>query len=58
MMIEVLVAAIFGALYLREPITLRLLLGSGLILGCGFALMVKSANTPRQQAPNLSSQRL
>ena len=48
MMIEVLVAATFGVVYLGEPITLRLVCGSGLILGCGFALMVKPANTVKE----------
>ena len=41
MMIEVLVAATFGVVYLDESISLRLLCGSGLILGSGFALMVR-----------------
>lgn len=45
MMIEVLVAATFGVFYLGEPVTIRLLCGSGLVLGCGFALMVKPGNT-------------
>lgn len=44
MMIEVLVASTFGVVYLGEPITIRLVCGSGLILGCGFALMVKPGN--------------
>ncbi len=48
MMIEVLVAATFGVVYLGEPITLRLLWGSGLVLGCGLALMVKSGNTVKK----------
>jgi len=48
MMFEVLVAATFGVVYLGEPITVRLLCGSGLILGCGFALMVKPGNTVKE----------
>lgn len=38
MMIEVIVAGAFGALYLGEPLTLRFFLGAVLILGCGAVL--------------------
>lgn len=38
MMIEVVVAGAFGALYLGEAFTLRFFLGAVLILSCGAAL--------------------
>lgn len=40
MMLEVLAAVAFGVVYLSEPLTVRLLCGSGLILGCGVVLIV------------------
>jgi drug/metabolite transporter (DMT)-like permease len=40
MMIEVLVASAFGVIYLGEPLSPRLVIGSIMILGCGGALML------------------
>lgn len=45
MMIEVIVAGAFGALYLGEALTLRFFLGAALILGCGAALTALPART-------------
>jgi drug/metabolite transporter (DMT)-like permease len=50
MMIEVIVAAAFGAIYLGESLTLRFFLGSILILGCGVALTVLPARFPKNGA--------
>jgi len=40
MMLEVIVAATFGIVYLAETLSIRLLFGAGLILGCGVALII------------------
>jgi len=40
MLIEVLVATVFGVAYLGEPLSIKILFGAGLILGCGAALIL------------------
>jgi drug/metabolite transporter (DMT)-like permease len=45
MMFEVLVASAFGVIYLGEPLSFRLLIGSIMILGCGATLMLLPLRT-------------
>jgi len=40
MLMEVLVATFFGVFYLGEPLSIKILCGAGLILGCGVALIL------------------
>ena len=40
MLMEVLIATFFGVFYLGEPLSIKILCGAGLILGCGVALIL------------------